>query len=162
MAPAVIVRNQTPGPLVIAAGMRQEYEVVFDGCDDPSGGDYRHMPPEIIATPAFAKQVSIGTLVIVEGADNPAVKSALDTQSQAFWNRAENEKAAAEATIDREPEKDYLVLKCIGPGTRPDSPCDLDLPVRVTEALHAVPLCSAHAHLKARAVRRGDGPWTIE
>lgn len=159
---AVICRNMTAGPLVIASNPRREHEVTFEGKGDLNGGDYQHMPPEILATPAFAKQIALGTLVVTQGTDNPAVKAALANQSDAFWKRAEADKSAALATLDHEPDKDFLAIPCIGPGTRQGATCGTEVPVKAAQAAATPPLCSAHTYLTDRCVKRGNNPWAIE
>jgi hypothetical protein len=158
----VVVRNLTSSVLVIASDPKRTHEVNFEAKGAPDGGDYQHMPPEIIATPAFARQISLGTLEVVQGADSPVVQQAMRAQGSKFWAQQDKDRDAALATIDREPDRDFQVLKCVGPGTRAGSPCGTDIPLRVTELATAVPLCTAHEHLKDRAVRRGSGDWQIE
>jgi hypothetical protein len=159
---SVICQNMTDSVLVIASDPRRTHEVTFEGKGSPSGGDYQHMPREIIATPAFARQIALGTLRVVQGEDDPLVASAMQNQSDAFWKRAEADKAAALDTLDEVADNDYLVLQCIGPGTRPDAPCGENIPARAKEAAGIVPLCDRHANLKDKCVRRGDGPWVLE
>jgi len=158
----VIVQNQTDSVLVIASDPRRTHEVNFEAKGSPSGGDFQHMPPEIVRTPAFARQLSLGTLKVVQGEDDPVVKAALQHQSDAFWARAAQDKAAALDTLDEVADNDYLVVNCIGPGTRPDAPCGENIPRKKEQAEAAPPLCDRHAGLADKCVRRGTGPWVRE
>lgn len=158
----VIVQNMTAGPLVIASDPKATHEVRFGGKGSSDGSDFQHMPPEIVRTPAFARQLSLGTLRVVQGDDDPVVRAALQNQSDAFWKRAADEARAARETLDEVADNDYLVIQCIGPGTRPGAPCGENIPVQAKEAAGKVPLCDRHGHLKDRCVRRGDGPWILE
>jgi hypothetical protein len=158
----VIVQNMTDSVLVIASDPRRTHEVTFEGKDSPSGGDFQHMPREILVTPAFARQLSLGTLRVVQGEDDPVVQAALRHQSDAFWKRAAADKAAALDTLDETADNDYTVVQCFGPGTRPDAPCGENIPVKAAEALVKPPLCDRHSSLKDKCVRRGDGPWELE
>ncbi len=158
----IVCQNMTASVLVIASDPRRTHEVTFEGKGSPSGGDYQHMPREIVATPAFARQIALGTLKVVQGEDDPLVQGAMQRQSDAYWKRAEEEKAAALATLDETADNDYLVLQCIGPGTRPDAPCGENIPVKAQDSGAKAPLCDRHAHLIDRAVRRGNGPWILE
>jgi hypothetical protein len=160
--PSIVCRNMTDSVLVIASDPRRTHEVTFEGKGSPSGGDYQHMPREIIATPAFARQIALGTLSVVQGADDPLVATAMQHQSDAFWKRAEADKDAALGTLDEVADNDYLVLQCIGPGTRPGAPCGENIPAKAKEAAGIVPLCDRHSALKDKCVRRGDGPWVLE
>ena len=133
LAPAAVVcRNMTRGVLVIASDPRRTHEVNFGAYDTSDGSDYQHMPPEIIRTPAFAKQIAIGTLVVIEGGEDPVA------------------------------DNDYVTIQCIGPGTRADAVCGENIPRKATEVMVTPPLCDRHQGLKDRCMRRGDGPWLLE
>jgi hypothetical protein len=159
---SVVCQNMTDSVLVIASDPRRTHEVTFEGKGSPDGGDYQHMPREIIATPAFARQIALGTLRVVQGEDDPLVQSAMSRQSDAFWKRAAADKAAAMDTLDEVADNDYVVVNCIGPGTRPDAPCGENLPRKAAEAQAAPPLCDRHAALEGKCTRRGTGPWVLE
>lgn len=159
---SVICQNMTASVLVIASDPRRTHEVTFEGKGSPGGGDFQHMPREILATPAFARQIALGTLRVVQGEDDPVVVAALQHQSDAFWKRAEADKEAALASLDETADNDYLVLQCIGPGTRPDAPCGENIPVKAQDSGAKAPLCDRHAGLIDKCVRRGNGPWVLE
>lgn len=159
---SVICQNMTASVLVIASDPRRTHEVTFEGKGSPGGGDFQHMPREILATPAFARQIALGTLRVVQGEDDPVVVAALQHQSDAFWKRAEADKEAALASLDETADNDYLVLQCIGPGTRPDAPCGENIPVKAQESGAKAPLCDRHTGLIDKCVRRGNGPWVLE
>lgn len=158
----IVCQNQTASVLVIASDPRRTHEVTFEGKGSPGGGDYQHMPREIVATPAFARQIALGTLKVIQGEDDPLVQSAMQRQSDAYWKRAEEDKAAALSTLDETADNDYLVVNCIGPGTRPDAPCGENITVKAADAGAKVPLCDRHAHLTDKCIRRGTGPWVLE
>lgn len=163
LAPAAVVcRNMTRGVLVIASDPRRTHEVNFGAYDTSDGSDYQHMPPEIIRTPAFAKQIAIGTLVVIEGGEDPVVQAAMSRQSDAYWKRADDERAAALSTLDPVADNDYVTIQCIGPGTRADAVCGENIPRKATEVMVTPPLCDRHQGLKDRCMRRGDGPWLLE
>jgi hypothetical protein len=158
----VVVQNMTNSVLVIASDPRRTHEVTFGGKGATDGSDFQHMPPEIVRTPAFARQLSLGTLRVVQGEDDPIVQAALRSQSDAFWKRSAEDRDAALATIDEKADDDYAVGTCIGPGTRPDRPCAQEIPYRVRDAESFIPLCDRHQHLKDQAVKRGSNPWVLE
>ena len=158
----IVCQNMTNSVLVIASDPKRTHEVTFEGKDSPSGGDYQHMPREIVATPAFARQIALGTLRVVEGQEDPLVVSAMQRQSDSYWKRAEADKAEALSTLDQVADNDYLVINCIGPGTRPDAPCGENITVKAQEVGTKVPLCDRHAHLVDKCLRRGNGPWIRE
>lgn len=159
---SVVCQNMTASVLVIASDPRRTHEVTFEGKGSPGGGDFQHMPREIIATPAFARQIALGTLKVVQGEDDPVVQGAMQRQSDAFWKRAEEDKAAALDSLDETADNDYLVLQCFGPGTRADAVCGENIPVKASEAQASPPLCGKHAGLTDKCVRRGTGPWVLE
>jgi hypothetical protein len=104
----------------------------------------------------------MGLIEIVEGAGNQEVREALAAQTSSFQRRTEENHDAVMATIDKAADDDLIVVKCIGPGTRPGSPCDGDIPVRQSAALAEPPLCARHKELTPRCFRRGGGAWEIE
>jgi hypothetical protein len=158
----VLCRNRMDGPTVLASDPKSTHEVIWGGKGSPDGTDVQPVPEEVLRTPAFARAVALGVIEVVQGADNDAVKAALQVQSDAFWKRASQDRDAALASIDTAPDNDMIVVTCIGPGTRPDTRCDEDIPVRAREKDASPPLCTRHAALAGRCVRRGDGPWTLE
>jgi hypothetical protein len=159
---AVVVRNKTKGVLVIASDPKSTHEVTFAAMGDQGGEDYQHMPEEILRTPAFARQLAIGTLEVAEGGDNPLVEAAIKQQSGAFWQRAKQDDAEALSVLDHEPDNDYLAIPCIGPGPRPGATCGTEVPVKAASAGVQPPLCDVHIGLAERAVKRGSQPWAIE
>jgi hypothetical protein len=158
----VVVRNMTKGVLVIASDPRRTQEVTFEGLNSPDGGDYQYMPREIIATPAFARQLALKTLVVVRGEDDPLVRAAVGRQSEAFWARAQTDKDEALSVLDHEPDNDFLAIPCIGPGPRAGAVCGTEVPVKAASKDSQPPLCGAHENLAERAVKRGSQPWAIE
>jgi hypothetical protein len=158
----VVVRNNTKGVLVIASDPKRTHEVTFGAKGSPDGEDYQHMPEEILRIPAFARQLAIGTLSVVEGEDNPLVTAAIKHQADGYWKRAKQDADEALSVLDHEPDGDYLAIPCIGPGTRAGATCGTEVPVKASAAGAQPPLCDAHAGLAERAVRRGSQPWVIE
>lgn len=158
----VVCQNQMPGPTVIAADIKGSYEVTFDGKGDPSGGDVQRIPPEIVATVQFTNAIAKGILKVIEGEDNEAVQAALQKQTDAFWNRAKTERDEAMASLDQPAENDMVAVECIGPGTRPGTPCGENVPVRAREVNSTPPLCTRHTGLADQCVKRGKQPWVLE
>lgn len=156
----VVCRNLMDGPTVIASDQKSTHEVIFQGKGDPDGGDYQHMPAEIIKTPQFARAVSNGILEIDEGADSELVQNALRSQANAFRRRNQSQKTEAEASLERPQEGEILAVDCIGPGTRPGAHCGVQVPLKTGDA--RPPLCSAHENLAERCVKRGSEPWKLE
>jgi hypothetical protein len=158
----VVVQNMTKSVLVIASDPHRTHEVTFGSKNATDGSDYQHMPPEIIRTPAFARQISLGTLRVVEGENDPAVQSALKHQSDAYWKRAEDDAREAMATLDETADNDFVVLQCFGPGNREGAVCGENIPVKAADKESSPPLCDRHQHLVDRCIRRGTGPWVLE
>jgi hypothetical protein len=161
-ATTVVVQNMTNSVLVIASDPRRTHEVNFGAKSASDGSDFQHMPPEIVRTPAFARQISLGTLRVVQGDDDPMVQAALQHQSDAYWKRANDDAESALATLDQVADNDFIVLQCFGPGNREGAVCGENIPVKATEKDSRAPLCDRHQHLRDRCVRRGDGPWVLE
>ena len=158
----VVCQNMMAGPTVIAADIKGTYEARFDGKGDPSGGDVQRIPPEVVATVQFANAIAKGILTVVEGEDNEVVAKALERQNDAFWGRAKQDKDAALAVLDTPAENDMIAVSCIGPGTRPGSSCDEQIPVRARETGTVPPLCTRHAGLADQCIKRGREPWKLE
>ena len=159
---AVMCQNQMPGPTVIAADAKRNYETVFAGKDDPDGNDVQPIPESLLRTIAFQRALRQGVLLVVEGTDHPVVVQAMSRQTDAFRNRMQAQETAARESIDQPSENDILVVICIGPGTREGTPCGDQVPVKSKDAASRPPLCGKHTQLSDRCVKRGDGPWILE
>jgi hypothetical protein len=157
----VVARNRMAGPTVIASDNRQTHEVIFGGYEDPDGKDVQDIPGDLVRSPQFVRAIRNGILEIIEGIDDPGIQDALRRQTDAFWKRAETDRAEALAVLDQPADNDLIVINCIGPGTRAGAVCGEDVPVRQREAMQNPPLCSRHAGLAEQCMRRGTGPWEL-
>jgi len=157
---AVMCQNMMPGPTVIAADAKRNYETIFAGHDDPDGNDVQPIPEVLLRTISFQQAIRKGILKVVEGEDHPVVVQAMARQSDAFQNRMRTEAQAARETIDKPHEDDILVRACIGPGSRPGDACGDQVPMKGNDS--RPPLCDRHRHLSDRCLKRGDGPWILE
>ena len=158
----VLARNKMSGPTVLADSPKENYQVIFAGAGDPSGGDVQPIPDELVRVPAFARNIALGVIEIVDGQDNPIVAAALKAQSNAFWQKNEAEKLTALETLEAPRDDDLVAVTCIGPGTRADTQCEDTIPVRAREKDNKPPLCDRHAGLLERCIRRGSGAWVVE
>ena len=163
-APApVMVRNKMAGPTVLASDPKSTHEVIWSGRGAPDGGDVQPVPEEILRTPAFARNLALGVIEIISGAeDNELASQALKVQSDAFWKRSAEQEETALASLEPAADNDLVAVACIGPGSRPGASCEEQIPVRARELNAAPPLCSRHLHLADQCIRRGTGPWQIE
>lgn len=158
---AVMCANQMPGPTVIAADAKRNYEVTFAGKDSPDGEDVQPIPEALLNTIQFRRAISRGVLKVIEGEDHPVVQAALARQTDAFTRRMAAQNVADREVMNAPGRADIVVVTCIGPGTREGAVCGEQVPQR-QEAAGNPPLCDRHQMLKGRCVRRGDGPWTLE
>lgn len=162
-AAPVMVQNRTDTIVVLASDPKQTHEVIWGALGAQDGTDIQPVPEEIIRTPAFARSLAIGIIAVVDGGEgNDAVQAALKIQGDAYRKRLAQEKDASLAVLETEPDNDLVAVQCIGPGTRPDTRCEDTIPVRAREMNASPPLCTRHAILADRCVRRGNGPWTLE
>jgi hypothetical protein len=158
---AVMCQNQMPGRTVIAADAKRNYEVIFEGKDDPDGNGVQPIPEALLRTIAFQRAISRGVLKVIEGADHPVVRQALARQGDSFAKRMAAQDMAAREVIDAPAANDITVVNCIGPGSRDGAVCGDQVPVRHGDS-GKPPLCDRHQGLKDRCVKRGDGPWVLE
>jgi hypothetical protein len=158
---AVMCQNQMPGPTVIAADAKRNYEVVFQGKGHPDGEDVQPIPEALLKTIAFQRAISRGVLLVVEGADHPVVQQALARQSDAFARRMQAQQVADREVMEQASAGDLLVVNCIGPGSRPGAVCGDQVPVKSGDT-GTPPLCDRHKGLSSRCLKRGDGPWVLE
>jgi hypothetical protein len=158
---SVMCHNQMSGRTVIAADARRNYEVIFEGKNDPDGNDVQPIPESLLRTIQFQRAISRGILKVIEGADHPVVQQALSRQSESFAKRMAAQDMAAREVIDAPAENDIMVVNCIGPGSREGAVCGEQVPVRSGDT-GKPPLCDRHAGLSDRCVKRGSGPWTLE
>jgi hypothetical protein len=159
---AVMCQNQMPGPTVIAADAKRNYETIFAGKDDPDGNDVQPIPESLLRTIAFQRALRQGVLLVIEGDDHPVVVQAMSRQTTSFRDRMTSQETAAREVIDKPSEDDILVVVCIGPGTRDGSACGEQVPVKSRDFAARPPLCGRHTQLSDRCVKRGDGPWVLE
>jgi hypothetical protein len=157
---SVMCENQMPGPTVIAADAKRNYEIVFGGRGDPDGNDVQPIPEALLRTIAFQRAISRGVLKVIEGADHPVVQQALARQNNSFAKRMAAQDMAAREVIDAPAQNDITVVNCIGPGTREGAVCGDQVPLRAGDT--RPPLCDRHRGLSDRCVKRGDGPWLLE
>lgn len=158
---SVMCANQMSGRTVIAADAKRNYEVIFEGKNDPDGNDVQPIPDALMRTIAFQRAISRGILNVVEGADHPVVRQALARQSDSFAKRMAAQDMAAREVIDAPAANDIMVVNCIGPGSRDGAVCGEQVPVRQGDT-GKPPLCDRHQGLKDRCLKRGDGPWVLE
>lgn len=158
---AVMCQNQMPGPTVIAADAKRNYEVVFGGKGDPDGNDVQPIPEALLRTIQFQRAISRGVLAVIEGADHPVVQQALARQSDSFARKIKAQQVADREVLEQASAADLLVVNCIGPGSRPGAVCGDQVPVKSGDA-GTPPLCDRHKGLANRFLKRGDGPWVLE
>lgn len=158
---AVMCQNQMPGPTVIAADAKRNYEVVFQGKNDPDGNDVQPIPEALLRTIQFQRAISRGVLLVIEGADHPVVQQALARQTDAFARRMQSQQTADREVLDAPAQNEITVVNCIGPGSRSGAVCGDQVPLRAGDT-GKPPLCDRHVNLKDRCVKRGDGPWTLD
>jgi hypothetical protein len=158
---AVMCQNQMPGPTVIAADAKRNYEVVFQGKGHPDGEDVQPIPDALLRTIAFQRAISRGVILVVEGADHPVVQQALSRQSDAFARRMASQQVADREVLEQASAADILVVNCIGPGSRPGAVCGDQVPVKSGDT-GSPPLCDRHKGLADRCLKRGSGPWVLE
>lgn len=158
----IMVQNMMEGLTVIAADAKRNYEIIFQGRDDPNGEDIQEIPEGLLNTPQFLRALRQGIFEVKEGADHPAVVKALARQSDAFKRRMQADTLAAREVLDAPSDNDLLVVVCIGPGSREENSCGEQVPIRSKDMAANPPLCSRHAHLADFAVKRGKNPWTLE
>lgn len=158
---AIMCQNQMTGRTVIAADAHRNYEIIFEGKDDPDGNDVQPIPDVLLRTVQFQRALQQGILVAVEGADHPVVVQAMNRQSDSFRRRNAAADTAARESLDKPHEEDILIASCVGPGSREGASCETQVPVRGKDSGRP-PLCDRHVHLADRCVKRGNGPWTLE
>ena len=159
---SVMCRNMMDGATHIASDPRQTHSVIFAGSGDPNGEDVQPIPEELLRTPQFVRELRQGVLSVVQGEDNPIVQAALQKQSDSFRARMKADELKAREVLDAPAQDDMIAVQCIGPGTRPDTTCEDQIPVRARDKDSQPPLCSRHRDLVDRCVRRGSGPWVLE
>lgn len=158
----VMCQNMMAGPTVIAADAKRNYEVIFQGQNDPNGEDIQPIPEYLLRTPAFKRAIRQGIFRVIEGEDNPIVQAAMSKQSDSFHKRIASDELKARESMDSKSANDMIVVTCIGPGTREGLVCDEQIPVRANEQGSRPPLCDRHQHLSDFAVKRGANPWQLE
>lgn len=158
---AVMCQNQMSGRTVIAADAKRNYEVIFEGKNDPDGNDVQPIPEALLRTIQFQRAISRGVIHVIEGSDHPVVRAALARQTESFAKRMQAQDMASREVIDAPAANEITVVNCIGPGSREGAVCGEQVPVRSGDT-GKPPLCDRHGGLSDHCVKRGDGPWVLE
>jgi len=144
----VLTKNQQPGPTVFRDKAR-DILVEWERSGDEMGGDYQHIPNELLENPQFLKAVKQGLVTIEDASDE--IDAALAKSGTKFAVREAAAREQVAASLSEEENKDLVAEPCIGPGSKSGS-CDVAVPVKVQERGSVPPLCSTHASLRSQFV----------
>lgn len=145
MPELALIRNNAPGATVFE-DPESGSPIVWEGANDPSGGDLQYVSEDLLTHPRFRTVLDRGVLVVEEVSD--ATREKLERQNAAWRERQEARQAAIDATVEREADKDFVSIGCVGPNPRGTGRCDIAVPVRSSaNKTDHPPLCEQHAHL---------------
>lgn len=140
-----MIRNTQDGPTVFVAEDGQHVE--WEGAGDPNGLDIQPVPPTFVESVQFQRALTRGIFEI-EAADE-AVREALEKHRESWQARADAQRNASEASLDRPQDNDTLMLDCLGPAGRGSTQlCKDPVPVRSLMKDKNPPLCPKHSYLK--------------
>lgn len=144
----VMVRNRMPGPTVLT--MKDHDPVILESIGDPMGGDVQRVPDSAAEDVNFLKALDAGVISIDEAP--AAVQESLQRQRASFESRRAAVTAAAQNSIDRHANNDFMQAECIGPSPTGRGTCGTGVPVRESARSSKPPLCQAHESLAAQYV----------
>ena len=153
----VLARNKMAGPTVISSDPRSTHFVQWEGKGDPSGGDVQLVPKEIVGTVPFVNAIRNGIIEVENPEDNPDLMEALDRKAETWAKRQAEAQTDIRATIDQQPNRDLVTLACVGPATRGDGKCGVEVTVRESSKYDAPALCHQHINLAPQFVSDDEG-----
>jgi len=142
-----LVRNTLKGPLVLSSDPKGTHMVEWAGAGDPMGDDVQPVPPEILNTVPFYRQIQRGILVVEDLEGNEELKAVLDRQNSAWKARTTAADESAAAAIDEQANNDLVSVPCVGPADAGTGRCGADVAVRDSKKDEAPPLCNRHEGL---------------
>lgn len=144
MVAPVMTRNRKPGPTHFQDDVTGR-KIDWKGAGDPNGGDYTHVPAEVLENPDFMRAVRKGVIEVLD--DSEEVKDIISTQAAMAQAIEERRAADQEAVMHRPQDASIVGTPCVGPNPRGNGTCDRSVPVREKEAHDRPPLCTEHSHL---------------
>lgn len=150
----VLTRNQQTGPTVFVE-KAMNLVIEWGPRNDPAGEDYQSIPRDLLNHPRFSKVVRQGIVTLENESDDST--AAFEAQSQSFANRQAKDRDTIDRSMDDAPNRDYITEPCIGPATRGDGQCGMDVPVQQQEKGNVPPLCATHRSMQSQYVMvQGD------
>lgn len=151
-----MVRNTHPGPAVFSYGKDAENFVEWAGAGDRNGGDVQAVPAALLNHPQFRKSMVAGVYVVESGEDLAEQVEAAHRAE--YQDRVQQQRDASVATIDQEPDNDFVVLSCIGFANKNSyKACGADVSVRSKDRFEKAPLCPEHKSQEKDFVPSGTG-----
>lgn len=148
----VMARNTKPQVVVLSSDAKGSDYVEWQAAGDPSGGDVQIIPDTLAQSVQFIKLVQRGVMVVDNADQNPEVSIAIERQRAAFEQRTKSASEKAQATIEHTAQNDMLSLPCVGPDSRGQGKCGVEVPTREKTKDEKPPLCSQHAPLAPQYV----------
>lgn len=152
----IFLQNEQAGPLVFRDDSAN-VEIVWQGKGDTSGNDMQAVPVSFLNNINFLRILNRGSITLIDADDD--VRAAVEAQlaSPILQRQAAASaeiKAQAQVTpLDRPEKNDYITIGCIGPSSRGQGICGLEVPVREATKGETAPLCATHVHLAAMAIQ---------
>jgi len=161
----VLVRNLKPGVTVLSD--LDKINLEWQGSGDPNGGDVQPVPPEVLDKVEFARAVRNGILEVVDPSEE--TQAILERQAAAYNAARQASADAAKVTIDRQANRDFVTIPCIGPAPRGTGNCDLPVAVPERKQDEVPPLCSQHSSFANQCIQietdkmeeKGDPPQLV-
>lgn len=159
----VIARNTKPNVVVLSSDPKGTEYVEWQPAGDPNGGDIQVVPETIANLVAFLRLEQRGIIVRVDSAADAVFGEAVTKQNAAFEQRAGGAAAQTEQVMDPEAKNDLLSLPCVGPDSRGQGRCGVEVPVREATKDERPPLCNSHEHLAPQYVpmQEQEGTATV-
>ena len=150
----IFLQNEQAGPLVFRDDSAN-VEIIWQGKGDNGGMDCQAVPVSFLNNINFLRILNRGAITLVDADDE--VRAAVEAQlaSPILQHQAQvaaEVKEQAQVTpLDRPEKNDYITIGCIGPSSRGQGNCGLEVPVREASKADSAPLCATHIHLAPQA-----------
>lgn len=149
----VALRNLKNTVTVLTPVFNEPTCLEFQPAGDPSGGDIQYASEELVNTPACVKAIQHGVLAVESDTMSEEVRHAFEQQMRVARQQRERAEAQISHTIDRPENRDLIGESCVGPGSRPGTPCGDSVSRHERAVQDTAPLCTRHAHLASEYVQ---------
>lgn len=158
----VVTRNTRPDVVVLSSDPKGTEYVEWQPAGDPNGGDIQVVPESIANLVSFLRLKQRGIVVEIDGEGSEVYETAVAAQNAAFDRRTSGAAKDSSDVMDPEAKNDLLSMPCVGPDSRGQGRCGVEVPVREATKDERPPLCPQHEPLASQYVPMQEQEGTAQ